>query len=289
MVQQLKKNDVWIIVDGDEGSGKTNMATYILYYFHCATGRDFTQDRLYFDSDEMFEWVKENMNGLVNWDEAALGGLSTEWWSRAQSNLMKFAMTGRKKHHVFVLCIPKFNKLQEYLRVDRSIALIHMDMGKTKTKHGHAMYITRRGKAELNRLYAKTKQRFYGKCMRSYGGFGFDIPYVFDKLVDEVAYDKKKDEAISNIGKKRKDGSIAFDEKVSQNMINNYNNPPEGWTKTQVAQFYGVSTEYLRKKAVFAKENEKIATTTPNIINNEDSEKINDSEQSEEDTSNDNI
>jgi hypothetical protein len=39
------------------------------------TGREFTLDRFYFDSNDMFEWVKMNSHGLINWDEATLGGL----------------------------------------------------------------------------------------------------------------------------------------------------------------------------------------------------------------------
>lgn len=246
MVQQLKKNDVWILIDGDEGSGKTNMAAYLLYYFHCATGREFTQDRLYFDSDAMFQWVKEHSDGLINWDEAALGGLSTEWWSNAQTNLLKFAMTGRKKHHVFVLCIPKFDKLTEYLRVDRSIALIHMDMGKTKTRHGHAMYLTRRGKAELNRIFKKTKIRAYAKCMRAYGGFAFDVPYVFTELVNEDAYEKKKDEAISNIGKKTnaRDNNLAI---VLALLIQKMRK--EGKTYVEIAKDTGKDERTIRRYA----------------------------------------
>lgn len=32
LIKTLKTRDVWILLDGDEGSGKTNMAVYLLYY-----------------------------------------------------------------------------------------------------------------------------------------------------------------------------------------------------------------------------------------------------------------
>jgi len=205
LTKQLRIKDVWILVDGDEGSGKTNMLSYLLYYFHCATGREFTIERLYFDSEAMFEWAKSNSNGLIGWDEACLGGLSIEWWNRSQINLLKFAMMGRKKHHVFVLCIPRFDKLKEDLRIDRTHALIHMNCGRKNDKYGHYMYITRRGKKELNRLWKLKHIRCYERAMRKYGGFGGWIPYVFPKLYDEDTYEKKKDEAISSIGKRKID------------------------------------------------------------------------------------
>ena len=113
LIKTLDKRDVWILLDGDEGSGKTNMAVYLLYYFHCRTGRDFTLDRFLLWQRWNVQLGKDNSNGLICWDEAALGGLSTEWASRSQINLIKFAMTGRKKHHVFILNVPRFNKLKK--------------------------------------------------------------------------------------------------------------------------------------------------------------------------------
>lgn len=205
LIRTLPKKDVWILLDGDEGSGKTNTAVYLLYYFHCVTGREFTLDRFYFDSDDMFNWVKDNSDGLVCWDEAALGGLSTEWASRSQINLLKFAMTGRKKHHVVILNVPRFNKLKEDLRADRIHAHIHMDLGKTGNKYGHFIYLTRRGIKMLNRIYMKKKIRPYFNVARKTNGFGANvpIPFVIPELIDEEAYERKKDKAISEIGAKK--------------------------------------------------------------------------------------
>ena len=246
LIAQLKIRDTWIIVDGDEGSGKTNLASYLLYYVHCKTGREFTLDRFYFDSDDMFNWVKDNNNGLVNWDEASLGGLSMEWWNKSQRNLIKFAMTGRKKHHFFVLCIPKFNKLQEYLRVDRSHALIHMHTGRRNNQWGHYMYLTRRGKYELNQLWSKRKIRAYGKCMKKYGGFGAYCPYVFSKILDEEAYEKKKDFAISNIGKKKLDDKDKLELHKIKNKIGKLT-LEDIRTKTNLAKFFGITQTSLNR------------------------------------------
>jgi len=203
--ETLKKRDVWILVDGEEGSGKTNMASFLLYWFHCMTGREFILERFYFDTDEMFEWVKNHSNGLINWDEACLGGLSAEWWKQSQINLLKFAMTGRILHHVFVLCIPRFDKLKIDLRKDRIHAMIHMDLGKRGNKYGHYYYLTKRGIRKLNDIWAKKKVRAYNSCARKYGGFFGDSPFVFPKILDEPEYNKKKMKAISNIGVKKLD------------------------------------------------------------------------------------
>jgi hypothetical protein len=258
LASTLDKKDIWLLVDGDEGSGKTNTACYLLWYFHCITGREFTLDRFYFDSDEMFEWVKENYNGLINWDEATLGGLSAEWWSRSQINLLKFAMMGRKKHHIFVLCIPRFNKLKVDLRQDRIHGMIHMDLGKKGNKYGNFMYITRRGVRKLNELYNKKKIRPYNVCCRKYGGFYGYIPYVADKLLDLDAYEKKKDFAISNIGKKKIDKNGEDLHKL-KGMIATF---PMGFkTKKELAEKLGISGETLR---LWGKYPVSLENTSPN-------------------------
>ena len=111
LIATLDEDDVWMLIDGDEGSGKTNMAAFLLYYFHCVTGRKFTVEQFFFDSEALLNFVRDTKEMLVNWDEAALGGLSTEWFTKSQINILKFAMTGRKKHHIFILCIPRQHRI----------------------------------------------------------------------------------------------------------------------------------------------------------------------------------
>jgi hypothetical protein len=248
LASTLKKRDVWILLDGDEGTGKTNSAAYLLYYFHCITGREFTLDRFYFDSDPMFEWVKEHYNGLICWDEAALGGLSTEWYNKSQINLLKFAMTGRKKHHVFVLCVPRFNKLKEDLRKDRIHALIHMDVGKKGNDYGHFVYLTRRGIRALNRAWEKNKMKPYAKCAQRYGGFfcNIRIPYVFNEILDEDKYEKMKDKAISDIGKVKEKRNPS-NEKLEEIKLKLGKLPAS--LRNQIAPIIGFSDRTLREWA----------------------------------------
>jgi DNA-binding transcriptional regulator YiaG len=265
LAKTLNKRDVWILVDGDEGTGKTNTAAYLLYYFHCVTGRDFSLDRFYFDSDEMFNWVKDHSHGLINWDEAALGGLSSEWYNKAQINLLKFAMTGRKKHHIFVLCIPRFNKLKEDLRKDRIHAMIHMDVGKKGNDYGHFVYLTRRGIKAINRIWEKNKIKPYARCAQKYGGFFCNtrIPFVFNKLVDEAKYEKKKDKAISEIGsKKGKDKNKQkledFQEKINQIIKEN------NLDREKIAETLGIHSRTIHKWSKRGAEKKKAPSPSQN-------------------------
>jgi len=204
LIELLEKRDAWVLLLGPEGSGKTNTAAYIMFYVACHTGRPFYRDtrQFYFDTDDLVNFAKDNQDQIINWDEAALGGLSTEWWSNSQRNLVKFGLTGRKKHHFFVLCMPHFNKLTEYLRQDRTHNAIYMRVNSKQAATGKYMYITKRGKTKLNRFWLKKHVLPYQKCMKSCGGHGGSIPFMFNDVCDEDAYDSKKDEAISSIGVK---------------------------------------------------------------------------------------
>lgn len=201
MIDRLKKRDAWVIVDGDEGSGKTNMATLLLYYVYWRTGRKFSHKNYFYDVQDLRNECQKNENGLYNWDEAALGGLSVQWWNKQQQYLMQFAMTGRIKHHFIVSCIPKFNKLQEYFVKDRSIALINC---RHSNKSGYRyIYLTTKGKEKLFDFWKKKGRRAYTKFMHL-GGHGGKVPNVFEKVFtpqQQKEYEIRKISMINNIGK----------------------------------------------------------------------------------------
>lgn len=201
MINRLDKSDAWLMIDGDEGTGKTNMATYLAYYIHCNTGREFTIKNFFFDARKLLSFAQSTEKQIIVYDEAVLGALSTEWYDEAQRNLIKLAMTGRKLHHFVILCIPKFYKLNEYLRLERTLGLINMYM--KKEQFGYYKYIKKRQKEWLNDLWKRKHRANYTKCM-NFGGY---VPEVFTKLFNEEDakyYEAMKDEAISSIGKKPK-------------------------------------------------------------------------------------
>jgi hypothetical protein len=189
IIRTLDQDDAWIVVDGDEGSGKTNMAAFLMYYFHCQTGRPFETDAslFFFDTNDLVNYLKSTQ----------------EWWNQSQLNLIKFSMTGRKKHHILILCIPKIHKLKDTIW-ERTVAMIHMHTGKSKRNKGDYLWLTRRGIRKFMRLWGKKKIRAYKKFSSfAYNGHMGHIPYVLNKVIDIKAYDKKKDEAIFNIGVKK--------------------------------------------------------------------------------------
>jgi len=197
-----KKMDNMLLIDGDEGLGKTNIAVGACYYFAYKTKRPFSIDNIFFDLDELIKFAKSTNKQIILWDEGALGGLSLEWWKKNQIDFMKLLMISRKKGHLFIINIPKFFKLNEYLVVDRSIGLIHV-YARGELERGRFVYFSKKKKEKLFYNWKKNKQRNYKKYVSFRGTFSEYLP----KVIDEKLYDAKKDEAIMNFDKKDENDS----------------------------------------------------------------------------------
>jgi hypothetical protein len=214
MIECLKTDDAWVVIDGDEGAGKSTMAAFIMYYVHCKTGRPLSADNFFFDAEEMFTVTKNNSGMLLNWDEAALGGLSRQWQNKNQQNLMQLGMTGRIKHHFIVLCIPKADKLGEYFVRDRTLGLIHVYKRKG-IKKGRYLYFDKKKKERFWEDYRRSRRRRY-PALKSFRG---SFPNCFSKIIDEELYETKKLDAISKIGNV-KEKKMVLVEQVKQKRNN---------------------------------------------------------------------
>jgi len=188
------KDDNLILIDGDEGQGKTNLESAIAGYVHVKTKRNLTLANMFFDLDELINFAINTKEQIILWDEGALGGLAIEWWKKNQIKFIKMLMVARKKKHFMIICIPKFFKLNEYLVVDRSIALLRV-YSKNNLQKGRYMYFNKFAKEALYNDWKKSKRRSYLKYMT----FGGSFPEALPKVFDEVEYNKKKDKAILSI------------------------------------------------------------------------------------------
>lgn len=189
------KMDNWIVIDGDEGLGKSTMSVCCAYYMAHKLNRKFSCEQIFFDPDKFIEYGTKTKEQVFILDESVFGGLSGDAMTKIGKKLIKFAMIIRKKRHVIFLNIPKFFKLNEYLMVDRSIALIHV-YARGGTQLGRFVYFTNTGKEKLFYGYHKTKTRKY-KTLYSFRG---TFPNALDLLINEQEYDRKKDEAILEFG-----------------------------------------------------------------------------------------
>ena len=191
-----KKMDNLVLIDGDEGQGKSNLAMGVAHYFAFKSKRTFTVDNVFFDLDKLIDFAKDGEDKVIVWDEGALGGMAAEWWKKNQLEFIKLLMIARKKRHFIVICIPKFFKLNEYLVVDRSIGLLHV-YARNEIERGRFVYYGKSNKEKLFYNWRRTKQRHY---KRNYDFRGSFLEYL-PKVIDEEVYEAKKDDAIMNFKK----------------------------------------------------------------------------------------
>jgi len=189
------KMDNLLIIDGDEGYGKTNMSVGLGYYFSYVTGRPFSVKNIFFSAEKLVDFAKRTEDQIIIYDESALSAMGMDWWKKEQQDLIKLLMVARKKRHFFIFNIPKFFKLNEYLIVDRSIGMIHV-YARNELEIGRWVYFPKKKKELLFYNYKRKRTRGYKKFYTMRGTF----PYVLPKLIDEKAYDKMKDDAILSIG-----------------------------------------------------------------------------------------
>jgi len=189
-----KLDNLWVI-DGDEGFGKSTFAIQCAYYVSHQTGRPFSVKNVFFNLKDMINFAKSTEDQIIIWDEAALGGLTTDWGNKFQIELTKLLMVARKKRHFFFFNIPKFFKLAEYILIDRAIALVHV-YARNELELGRFCYFRKKSKEKLYYDRLRTRQRLY----KTHHDFHGSFTSMLSELINEEAYEKKKDEAIMSVG-----------------------------------------------------------------------------------------
>jgi DNA-binding transcriptional regulator YiaG len=242
-----QNQDNVVLIDGDEGTGKTNIAAGICYYFAHETKRPLTMKNVFFNLDELIKFALENEEQIIWWDEGALGGLAADWWNANQKKFMKVLMVARKRKHFFVICIPKFFKLNEYFVVDRSIALIHT-YARRNVKIGRFVYFSKSGKEALFNAWKRKRTRMYKRYYKFHGSFPEIIGKVDGYPISEKEYEKEKERAIMSIGseKERKDERTLEKEKHIK-ILKNIRENKQKITQKEIAKMLGVSVKTIQR------------------------------------------
>lgn len=189
-----KKWDNLIIIDGMERAGKTTLAKEIGYAYAAKLGKKISLANVFFNPDDIIEFAKNTRGQVIIWDEAAFGGMNTQWQNKVQQKLVQMLMVAGKYQHFFIFIIPSFFKLAWYLAVHRSIALIHV----------YSPDLISRGDFAL--FNVKQKKWIYNQCRKSetYPDPTFVGDFTIGQSVhiwNDDEYEAKKDEAITNFFK----------------------------------------------------------------------------------------
>ena len=179
--------DVWIVIDGIEGAGKSTFAQQIAYYLDPT----FDIDRIAFNGREHEQNILHDTEPCQAYilDEAGDGMESVSSMSKFNRMLKRTSQKVRQYNLFNILCIPSFFDLAKYYAIHRSWCLINVDVEvneeKKRLERGKFFFYSRRrrkllylkGKRELD--YNVAKANFYGRFTSKW-------------VVDEEEYKRRK-------------------------------------------------------------------------------------------------
>lgn len=184
-----RDKDYVLVVDGEEGAGKSTLAFQIGKY----VDPTLNLNRVCFDAKSFKESIyKAKKNQCIIYDEAFTGLSSRSSLSGVNRMLVSLMMQMRQKNLFVIIVLPTFFLLDKYVAIFRARTLIHVH--ESKGRRGYFKVYNRKlkrllflkGKQTYNystKIFTKFRGRFYGKFA------------LGDEEV-EKKYRKKKDEAL---------------------------------------------------------------------------------------------
>ena len=115
-----------VIVDGGEGSGKSNLMYQLLIRYD----PNFSIERGYtYDADAFRAKIREGVDlGRTFWmDEGSIIANNRDWNSQNNKSFVKVLETCRSRHYTLGICIPAFERLDVYIREHRVRYLLHCE------------------------------------------------------------------------------------------------------------------------------------------------------------------
>ncbi len=243
MIKRMKgTDDAILLLDGDEGQGKTEFAVGTCYYVSQQMNRKYDVDNVFFDLDEGMMFASQTHDQIIHFDEGALGLLSTQWWNKNQQKFLQLVMTARKKRHFMIICIPKFYKMNQYIVEERSIGLIHVYSRKNLHK-GRFCYFTKAKKERLFQDWRRKKIKNYRKYYSFHGSFVQTMKKVFtpEQLVE---YERKKDKAIESICAVDKKPEVS-ERAITLKIYSDWDGRNSEKTLEDAAEVFGVSSRTI--------------------------------------------
>lgn len=179
-----KDFDYVLVVDGDEGSGKSTFAQQLAKY----VDHSFNINRIYFDAKSFADGIMKSRKYKAHvFDEAFSGLSSRNSLGEVNQMLTSLIMEMRQRNLFVIIVLPTIFMLDKYAAMFRSKILIHCYV--KKGKRGNFVVFTK----DKKRLLILTGKKSFSYRYPKSGFFGkFTGKYV----VDEQDYKDKKLEAM---------------------------------------------------------------------------------------------
>lgn len=181
--KQVKKDfDVGILIDGGEGSGKSEFAGNVSRFMSddkFDPKKHIIQD--YIHAVEIIEKVPDG--SVVMLDEASLIFASTDVMKKEQKHMVKILQVCRQKNLCFVIVSPSFFNLSKYISVERTKMLLHVYTGKNGERGFFGYY----GEKKKRKLFQMGKRNFnsYLDVKPAFTG-RFTKCYLFDEEYKKI-------------------------------------------------------------------------------------------------------
>jgi len=196
----MKKDmDFVLVIDGEEGSGKSVLAMQIASYFD----PKFNLDCVVFSADEFMKSIRTTRRyACVLLDEAFNASNARASLSQTNRAMLGVATEMRQRNLFVIIVIPSFFDLDKYFALWRCKALLHVYL--TKGSRGRYLLFP---KTKKKLLYLNGKKTYnYTKPKSSYPPLRFKNEYV----IVEKEYREKKAKAfrtrvVSNMARKWKE------------------------------------------------------------------------------------
>lgn len=195
-----KDRDFVIVIDGEEGSGKSVLAMQLAKYLD----PKFNIDNVVFGADSFMKKIKTTRRfACIVLDEAFSASSARASLSQVNRSMLGVATEMRQRNLFVIMCIPSFFDLDKYFALWRCRALIHVYFRKDGSRGRYILF----PKTKKKYLYLNGKKNYsYTKPKSPFPPLRFNNHYV----VDEMEYRRTKANAfkrrvVSNMARKWKD------------------------------------------------------------------------------------
>jgi len=194
-----KDRDFVMVIDGEEGSGKSVLAQQVARRLD----PKFCIDNICFNADQFIERLKKAPKySCIVLDEAFSSANSRSALTEVNRSLIGVATEMRQRNLFVIIVIPSFFDLDKYFALWRCRALFHVYFDKSGGRGSYIIF----PKSKKKYLYLMGKKFYdYSKPASPYPVCRFNNFYT----VDELEYRKKKADAfkkrvVSNLAKRWK-------------------------------------------------------------------------------------